>query len=132
MTSRFSAIIGVEINREITEDPHRQVPEFPAEFHWHIENQQTVNAGLIATGVALEMNVKRVAVAGVIIDCRRQLEVNVVGKSKSRTYLPRQHERVSGWNFLACLTTGRVGRKRWVRPYRIFRIFIVINELRKV
>src|SRR4029077_3258931 len=92
MTRRFSAIVGVEINRELAEDAHRQVPELPADFHWHIENQQTVNAGLIATRVALKMNVKRVAVAGVIIDCRRQLEVNVVGKSKSRSYLPRQHE----------------------------------------
>src|SRR5262245_28236335 len=78
------------------------------------------------------MNVKRGAVSGVIIERRRQLKVNVIGKSKSRIYLPRQHESIRCGNFLACLTTGSVRRKRWVRPYRILRILIVINELRKV
>src|SRR5882757_6513686 len=77
------------------------------------------------------MNIKRVTVPGVVIERRRQLDINVVGKSKSRSYLPRQHKRVRRRNFLACLTTV-ARRDRWIRPYRILRILIVINELSEV
>src|SRR5262249_17384207 len=106
MTCRCSAIVSLQVDREITEDPHRQAPEFPAKLPRHIENQQTVYAGLIATGVTVEMNVKRVAVAGVVVQRRRQLDVNTVRERKSRSHLPRQHVGVREWNFLACLTTG--------------------------
>src|SRR5580765_4565311 len=77
------------------------------------------------------MNVKRVTVTGVVIERRRQLDVNTIRESKSRARLPRQHERIRCRNFLACLTT--VARTdHWIRPYRILRILIVINELRSV
>src|SRR5262245_43722379 len=75
------------------------------------------------------MNVKRVPVAGVVIECWRQLDVDAVWESNSCACLPRQHEGVRYWNFLACLITGT---DRWIRPYRILRILIVINELRSV
>src|SRR6266850_7050762 len=74
------------------------------------------------------MNVKRVTVAGVVIQSRRQLDVDAIGESKSRACLPRQHEGVSCRNFLSCTVRAR----RWGRSDRIFRIYVVINELRKV
>src|SRR5262245_18878630 len=74
------------------------------------------------------MNVKRIAVAGVVIERRRQLDVNVVRESKPRACLPRQHERVGCRNFLACLIT--VARTDdWIRPYRILGVLIVIHVL---
>src|SRR5258705_13604148 len=74
------------------------------------------------------MNVKRVTVTGIVIQRRRQLDVEAIGESKSRACLPRQHEGVACRNFLSC--TVRV--RRWGRSDRVFRINVVINELRKV
>src|SRR5258705_13129769 len=74
------------------------------------------------------MNVKRDTVTGIVIQRRRQLDVEAIGESKSRACLPRQHEGVSCRNFLSC--TVRV--RRLGRSDRIFRIYLVINELRKV
>src|SRR5258707_9822525 len=74
------------------------------------------------------MNVKRVAVTGIVIQRRRQLDVEAIGESKSRACLPRQHEGVSCRNFLSCTVRAR----RWGRSDRIFRIYVVINELCEV
>ena len=41
------AIVAFKIGREIAEYSHRHPPGFPAEFRWHIEHQQTVDAGLV-------------------------------------------------------------------------------------
>src|SRR5262249_6560115 len=67
----------------------------------------------------------------VVIERRRQLNVDVVWESKSGACLPRQHERIRRRNFLACLIT--VARTdHWIRPYRILGILIVIDELGSV
>ena len=40
------------------------------------------------------MDVKRVAVSGVIVQCWRELEVKIVPEIKSRAYLPCEQERI--------------------------------------
>src|SRR5262245_9468111 len=129
MSRRLCAVVTLNIVSELTEDAHRHVPEFPADFRWHIKNQQAVNADLICIRIADVMNVKRVTVTGVVIERRRRLDVNAVRESKSCACLPRQHVGVRERNFLALLTARR---DRWIRPDRILRILIVINELRSV
>src|SRR4030095_7184898 len=108
---RLCAVVTLDIVSELTENAHWHVPEFPADFRWQIKNQQAVDTGLVrgrrgAVGqgrvAADEMNVKRVTVTGIVIQRRRQLDVNAVRESKSRACLPRQHEGVRYWNFLAC------------------------------
>ena len=37
----------LDIVSELTEDAHRQPPGFPADFRWHIENQEAVDACLV-------------------------------------------------------------------------------------
>ena len=81
LARRMCAIVSLKIVSELAEDAHRQVPEFPADFHRHIENQQAVDAGLVLANdarwsgrVPLKVDVKRVAVAGVVIERRRQLD----------------------------------------------------------
>src|SRR4029434_959658 len=119
MACRFCAIVSVKINREIAEDAHRQVPEFPAEFRRHIENQQTVDPVFVfgqrrrvryIGRASLEVDIKELAVAGVVIERRGQLNVNVVRESKSRSRLPREHIRVRVWDKLASLTSRVSGR----------------------
>ena len=40
-------IVRVEVGREISKEPHRNVPDFPADLSWQIEDQKTVDACLI-------------------------------------------------------------------------------------
>src|SRR5215831_16244086 len=42
-----SAVVPFKIGREVAVYPHRYSPRFPAEFHWHIEHQKAVDAGLV-------------------------------------------------------------------------------------
>src|SRR5262245_42055796 len=77
------------------------------------------------------MNVKRVTVTSVVIQRGRRLDVNIVWEGKPCACLPRQHERVRCRNFLACLITV-ARRDRWIGPYRIFGVFVVIDELRGI
>ena len=44
------------------------------------------------------MDVKRVAVAGVVVERRRKLEIQDVREIKLRTYLPSQQERIVIWD----------------------------------
>jgi hypothetical protein len=44
------------------------------------------------------MDVKRVAVAGVVVERRRKLEVKLLREIKPRAYLPRQQKRVRIWD----------------------------------
>src|SRR3954449_9270539 len=76
------------------------------------------------------MDVKRVAVAGVIVERRRKLEVNNVREFKSRAHLPSQQESVVVWGELSL--PGCRLRCSWPRADWIFRILIVVNELTEV
>src|SRR5882724_13583331 len=96
MEGRCRAIVAFKIGREIAEDVHRQLTKLPADFPWHVENEQAVDASLVLRergGVrdkrraALVMNVKRVAVAGVVVDRRCDLQENVFRKGDSRAGL---------------------------------------------
>src|SRR4030095_9125019 len=118
MAGRCSAIIALEIDREIAENAHGQLTDFPADFPWYIENQQTVDACLIVCRcVANEMVEECVTCAGVIVESRRQLDVKALREIKSRAYLPRQQERIGSRD------------AAWLRPDWIFRIGIIVNEL---
>src|SRR5438552_3967900 len=107
MTCGCSAIVTVKIDREITENTHRQLTDFPADFHRHIENQQTVYAGLVScdggdsTGhgidyvkarIADEMGVKRIAVASVVIHGWCNLSVEVLWEVESGPHLPGEEK----------------------------------------
>src|SRR5215471_12997015 len=103
LTSGVGATATLKIRSEVGEYPHGYSPRFPAEFRWHIEHQQAVDPGLILRQrrciryvgrTALIVNVKCVAVACVIVECRRKLEVKVVREIKPCPYLPREQERV--------------------------------------
>src|SRR5436190_10700191 len=109
MQSRLSTLIRFQVDREITEDAHRQFAQFPTDLHRNVENEKTVDASLIGRhrrGVAkkvftaAEMDIKAVAAAGVIVEGRRELRVNVFWKGESRTDLPRQQESVGVRNQL--------------------------------
>ena len=71
LSRRVGAIVTLDIVSELTEDAHWQAPGFPTDFRWQIKYQQAVNASLIATRIAVVMNVKRIAVARVVIERRR-------------------------------------------------------------
>src|SRR5215475_355491 len=131
MSCRLSAVVTFDIVGKLTEDAHWQVPEFPADLSWYIKNQQAVNADLICIRIADVMNVKRITVTSVVIQRGRRLDVNAVWEGKPCACLPRQHERVRCRNFLACLITV-ARRDRWIGPYRIFGVFVVIDELRGI
>src|SRR4051794_6064406 len=99
MQSRLSTLIRFQIDREITEDAHRQFAQFPTDLHRRVENEQAVDASLICRhrrGVAkkvlaaAEMDIKAVAAAGVVVEGRRELHVNIFWKRDSRTDLPRE------------------------------------------
>ena len=81
-------VVGFQVRGEIPKDAHGNFPNFPADLGRDIENQKTVNSRLIATRVTWEMDVKRVAVAGVVVEGRRKLEVRDVRKVKLRSNLP--------------------------------------------
>src|SRR5215468_10275463 len=117
MSCSLGAVMTFDIVGELTEDAHWQVPQFPADFRWYIKNQQAVNADLICIRIADVMNVKRVAVTGVVIERRRRLDINAVWEGKPCACLPRQHERVCCRNFLPFLSTGGRrggGGNRWI------------------
>ena len=76
------------------------------------------------------MDVKVVAVAGVIVERRRKLDVKKVREFKFRPHLPSEHKRVGSRGELsfACHRLRRCrGRTDW-----IFWVFVVVNELAKV
>src|SRR5262249_16859575 len=94
----IGAIVRFKISREIAEYPHRQLADFPADLHAQLENQQTVDPGLVLKrrrrvghvwATALKVEVKCVAVTSVIVEDWRHLKVNVVRESKSSSHLPR-------------------------------------------
>ena len=76
------------------------------------------------------MDVKRVAVAGVVVEGRRELEVRDVREIKLRSDLPAEHECI-GKRHLLSLTAYWLrrcrGRSNWV-----CRVRIVINKLTEV
>src|SRR6266403_4752626 len=79
------------------------------------------------------MNVKRVAVAGVIVDRRRDLEKEVVrGKREPRSSLPRQKKRVRVRDQLGPANSSNLPCRGRARPERIFRIGVVVDELREI
>src|SRR5205823_9721418 len=100
MPRGISTIIRVKVRCKIPEDSHWDFPNLPAEFHRHIENQKTVDTRLIATRIAGKMDVKRVAVAGVVVEGWRELKVYYVRKIKLRSYLPAEQECIGGRNLL--------------------------------
>src|SRR5215475_1220972 len=85
------------------------------------------------------MDVKRVAVAGVVVESWCELEVHNVRKSELRSYLPAEHECI-GKRGLLSLTASvrRTGcRYYWLRRCRgwsnwVRRVGIVIDKLAKV
>src|SRR5262249_39072570 len=103
LTCGVGATATLKIGSEVGEYPHGYSPRFPAEFRRHIEYQQAVDPGLVLRQrcciryvgrTALIVNVKCVAVACVIVERRRKLEVKVVREIKPCPYLPREQERV--------------------------------------
>src|ERR1700704_3248672 len=103
------AFVALQINGEVAKDAHRQLTDFPTDFHRHVENEQAVDAGLICghrRGVtqrwfaAAEMNIKAVPTAGVVVEGRRKLRVNRFRKIDPRADLPREQECISVWNQL--------------------------------
>src|SRR5437016_6826007 len=87
-----SAIVSIEVRCEIPEGAHRNFPDLPANLGGYVEDQKTVDARLIATGIARIMDIKRVAVAGVVVQGWRKLEVRDVREIKLRSDLPAEHE----------------------------------------
>src|SRR5205807_272804 len=103
MSGGRRAIVTVEVDREISEKPHWQFVDFPSEFHRYVEHQQAIDSGLILRergavrqmGItALEVDVKCVAVARVIVNRRRELEVECLREIQLRSQLPRQQESI--------------------------------------
>src|SRR5262249_3762646 len=140
--SGVCALVTLKVDREITEDVHWQLADLPAYFPRHIENEQAVDAGLVLRerdGVrhkrraALVMNVKRVAVAGVVVDRRCDLEKQVVfGKCEPCPGLPSEQERVRVRDQLVPVNSSDLRGCCCAWPERIFRIRIVVNKLREV
>src|SRR5437588_12160632 len=52
MACRGGSVVGVEVRGEIPEGAHRNFPNFPANLGGYVEDQKTVDARLIATGIA--------------------------------------------------------------------------------
>src|SRR5262249_13212621 len=107
LTCGVGATATLKICGEVTEYPHGYSPRFPAEFRRHIEHQQAIDPGLVLRQrrciryiwrTALIVDVKCVAVACVIVECRRELEVKIVREIKSCPHLPREQERVGIWH----------------------------------
>ena|SRR5205809_1105375 len=130
MSRGLCSIVGFEVHRKVSEDAHWYLPNFPPDFGRHIENQKTVDACLIAIGVAREVDVKRIAVAGVVVERRRKLEIQDVREFKLRTYLPSQQESIVVWDKLS-FACDRLRRRR-ASTYWILRVRIVVNKLPKV
>ena len=55
------------------------------------------------------MDIKYIAVAGVVVERRSELEVKDVRKIKPRAYLPREQERIVVRDLLASLTSPASG-----------------------
>src|SRR5260370_15936274 len=125
-----------KIGRKIAEDVHRQVADLPAELPRHIKNEQAIDARLVLRqrdGVgyerrtALVMNIKRVAIAGVVVDRRRDLEEEVVfWKRQPRSALPRQKKRICVRDQLISSNPADLCRSRRAWSKRIFRIRVVV------
>src|SRR5207237_9541416 len=117
MACRGGSVVGVEVRCEIPEGAHRNFPDLPADLSGYVEDQKTVDARLIATGIARIMDIKRVAVAGVVVQGWRKLEVRDVREVKFRANLPAEHECI-GKRGLLSLTAYWLrrcrGRPNWV------------------
>src|SRR5206468_9818790 len=92
MSRGLCSIVGFEVHRKVSEDAHWYLPNFPPDFGRHIENQKTVDACLIAIGVAREVDVKRIAFPGVVLERRRKREIQNLRDFKLRTNLQSNRE----------------------------------------
>src|SRR5215475_12772653 len=85
------------------------------------------------------MDVKRVAVAGVVVESWCELAEHNVRKSELRSYLPAEHECIGKRDLLSLTASGRrtVRRYYWLRrrrgwPNWVRWVGIVIDKLTKV
>src|SRR5215475_14185682 len=78
------------------------------------------------------MNVKRVAVAGVIVERRCELNVNIVREGDPCADLPREQKRVRIGDQLGPADSSDLTGCGGAPTERIFRVRIVVNELRKI
>src|SRR5437660_11690630 len=101
MACRGGTVVGVEVRGEIPEGAHRNFPNFPANLGGYVEDQKTVDARLIATGIARIMDIKHVTVAGVVVQRWRKLEVRDVREVKFRANLRAEHECIGKWRLLS-------------------------------
>src|SRR5205085_4790015 len=133
MSGGSGAIVAVEIDGKISEEAHWNLAKLPIELHRHIENHEAVDAGLVRgkSRVALaeiriadEGDVKAVSIACVVVERRRDLKEDVLGKVDLRADLPGEQQRVGVGN-------APTARDR-ARPHRIFRVRVVVNELGEV
>src|ERR1700720_1541441 len=76
------------------------------------------------------MDVKRVAVAGVVVEGWRELEVQDVRKIELSPDLPAEHECIGGRHLLSL--TAYWLRHRWNWAHWVCRVRIVINKLTEV
>src|SRR5215475_4239762 len=109
--------VGVEVHCEISKGAHGNFPNFPANFHGEVENQETVDTRLIAAGIARIMDIKRVTIACVVVEGWRELEVGDVREIKLRSDLPAQHECIGKRNLLSFTADWlhcRWGWSNWV------------------
>src|SRR5436190_21983541 len=92
-------IIRIEIDGEIAEDAERDFADLEPEFRRHFQNEQAVDPNLVrghrsgVTEAPLTADVeavKAVAVAAVVIEDRRDLEINVLREIELRADLPRE------------------------------------------
>src|SRR5262249_777493 len=120
MACRCCTIVRVEVRGEIPKGAHGNFPNFPANFHGEVETQKAVDTGLIATGIARIMDIKRVTIACVVVEGWRELEVRDVREIKLRTHLPAEHECIGKRDLLSLTASGRrtVRRYYWLRRCR--------------
>src|SRR5215475_472766 len=85
------------------------------------------------------MDIKRVAIAGVVVESWCELEVRDVRKIKLRSNLPAEHECIGKRDLLSLTASGRrtVRRYYWLRRRRgwsnwVRRVRIVIDKLTEV
>src|SRR5437764_1255069 len=98
-------LIFVErVDAEIAEDPDGDLADLESEFRRHFQNEQAVDPNLVrghrsdVTEALLTADVeaiKAVAVAAVVIEDRRDLEINVLREIELRADLPREEPGVS-------------------------------------
>ena len=78
------------------------------------------------------MDVKRIAAAGVVVEGRRELYVNILWKGDSRSHLPREQECIGVRDQLIASDPAGLPCGGRARPDRVFRIGVVVNKLCEV